>query len=270
LRRILPALGLAGLLALGPALPARAVQLRFVVDEPLLVQAICQKVPLESARPAHREAFRAAKSRAWGLSEDAYNLFWDGKLPDLGGAAAARALPAKARGFVDALRRTPEFAAVRAQTRQRRLACEAQWKADGARAEAFVRTITGISTRAAYEVYVFHPAMGEGSNRGQRRIFWGGREDWPHYTTVYMWHEILHDHLPKDDLGHVLVQLATDQALRCHLDPGADRTAYVGHADLATLQDAVQPHWKRYLARRDRSILALYRELAHLDLPGRR
>ena len=37
----------------------------------------------------------------------------------------------------------------------------------------------------------------------------GHQEMWPHYATMYLWHEILHDFFPLDKLSHALILFLT-------------------------------------------------------------
>ena len=272
--RVARALALAAMIAapLGAwppgAGPSGRMRLEFVVDDGVLIHAVCNHGALDSADAAASRAVVDLQNRMWLESNASYDLLRGRWSPGLLSSSGATAIATGLGAFLSAVQATPEFRVVREQSERRRAFCEAEWEADRERSERFVRELTGLTPRGDYRVVVLHPALSGGENMGHQVIRWGGREDWPHYTTVYMWHEVLHDALPRDDLGHVLVQLATDHELRCFLDPGADRNAYVGHAFLADLTRRVMPHWERYRRERRGDLRALYAQLAALHLGG--
>jgi hypothetical protein len=161
-----------------------------------------------------------------------------------------------------AIKATDEFRVIRQQSAARLEYCRKQWRGNFERSSRFVAGLTGLEfTGRRYRVLIMHPGIAEGSNHGSGVIRWGGREAFPNYTSVYLWHEILHDFLPRTDLGHVLVQFATDDGLRHHLNGGSPCSDYVGHENLRALSAALTPDWLRYRRATSRGILELHARL---------
>ncbi len=91
-------------------------------------------------------------------------------------------------------------------------------------------------------------------------IGWGHHEEWPNYTTVYLWHEILHSYLGYSELEHTLIQLVTDNELRVQLN-GGSYPPFVGHENLNPLTEKLFPYWKKYLQKDNKNIYELKEKL---------
>ena len=52
----------------------------------------------------------------------------------------------------------------------------------------------------------------------EKPILWGHKEEYENYTTIYLWHEILHTYFDKTDISHAIIQLITDCELQNRLN----------------------------------------------------
>ncbi len=119
-----------------------------------------------------------------------------------------------------------------------------------------IADIIGLSFSKNFTVYITHPSLKNGKSISDGKIEWGHKEEWPNYTTIYLWHEILHSYLPHDDLSHAIIQLITDNELRILLN-GGRYPPFEGHEDLFPIMKKLLPYWKRYIvASGDKDILA--------------
>jgi len=77
------------------------------------------------------------------------------------------------------------------------------------------------------DVLVTHPKLKNGVNFARFGVIgWGHSEDWKNYTSVYIWHEILHSYFDKSDLNHTLIELIADNELRYRHPGGKDFDYY--------------------------------------------
>ena len=149
------------------------------------------------------------------------------------------------------------FAPIRAQTEAYLQWCQEQWERNVAQTCEYICELTGFDLATSFTVYVTHPSLCNGSYLGEHNIQWGHHEDWPLYTTVYLWHEILHSYFCPGDLNHALIQLLTDNELRVRLNEGASYPPFVGHPRLFPLMHALLPDWRAYLAEAHKDIRQL-------------
>lgn len=264
------------IVALGLARSARAdLELSFEIDQRLLVQEIVTNEALDGAAPEHARALRALQRAAARLPADPFKFMEESRGKSFADQLAGVDEPASPRLPIvpldrDAVTRLPEYALVLEQTHTRLAFCERQWREHRAATEKLVRDLTGLTFGdRTYRILILHPALPGGLNMGNGVIEWGGREEWHGYTTTYLWHEILHDFLHRNDLGHVLVLLVADDEVRHRLDP-AHAERYVGHDALAGLTSQVRGRWTRFKARKHRDILALQSELERLYPRGKK
>lgn len=265
---------LVALLILSDSVPlsahAQRLDVRFLVDDEVLIHELCTRGQMAAADPALSRAVVEAQSRIWSLPGMTYDFLGGSWVPGILESSSASRLTTGARELLDRVKATAEYRLVHEQSMDRLAQCAQRWTADRDRSERLVTGLTGITFTGSYRVLVLHPAMASAQNMGHHVIKWGGHTDWAHSTTSNVWHEVLHDHLPGDDLGHVLVQLVADHELRLHFDPAASDTHYHGHAHLKPLTALVLPFWSQYKARKSRRITDLYAELERLNLPGTR
>ncbi|MBI4181406.1 MAG: hypothetical protein HY520_00360 [Candidatus Aenigmarchaeota archaeon] len=145
------------------------------------------------------------------------------------------------------LEMTDAFGRLHSQTEQYRAETAARWRADGDRSTADMENITGLDVAGErFTVWITHPSLKNGVYFGNQQIGWGHAEDFPHYTTIYLWHEILHSKLPDEDHAHAVIQLATDDELRVRLN-GGSYPPHMGHEEFFPEMDRLLPAWRNYL-----------------------
>jgi len=139
--------------------------------------------------------------------------------------------------------------------------CKRQWLDNYDTTAERVKAITGFSLQRKITVYISHPGLHTGRCLGDRKIAWGNREDFPNYTTIYLWHEILHTYFEFDHgINHSLIQFIADNELRTLLN-GGTYPLYVGHKDLFETMELIQPYWEEYLQSSHRDILRFAEQL---------
>jgi len=132
--------------------------------------------------------------------------------------------------------------------------------------------MTGLELGGRYTVYLTHPSLRNGNYIGRKKITWGHNEDWPNFSTVYLWHEVLHSKLHDngaDEIGHSIIELATDEELRNRLN-GGSYPPWEGHLELAETKEKMFPYWREYLLSSKRRILEFAREMKRLFRQKRR
>lgn len=192
--------------------------------------------------------------------------------------ASLRAYHPDMPGYVKQLRGLKEFKTIVAQTRKRKAFCEKQWKQNLKRSTRIMTSLTGLAFKRCVTVYISYPGMPGGRYQGRKgpkdcpyAIMWGGREDFSDFTTVYIWHELLHSYFPNGQLEHAVIQLLTDNELRVRL-AGDKRPypPYVGHQRLVPWMLWLRPAWKRYLSQKgQRDIRTFVKKARSLSYPAR-
>jgi hypothetical protein len=150
--------------------------------------------------------------------------------------------------FLTKLEHSPAFVPVCQQTQDFLTLVQAQWERNYQVTSQAIAEMTGFDLYKTFTVRLTHPSLHNGRYLGDQMITWGHWETWPNYSTVYLWHEILHDYFPFDDLSHALIQLITDNELRIRLNAGTSYPPLVGHKKSFPLMETILPVWRDYLA----------------------
>jgi hypothetical protein len=159
-------------------------------------------------------------------------------------------------------KKTVQYPILLAQTKQRLSECKDQWNENYKQTFAFMKEITGLQFHHSFTIYITHPAMPTGANIGNQRICWGGKEPKKNWTTVYLWHEILHSFLLDPTyLNHAIIEIVTDVELR-HLINGVNDSDWKGHEECRELKRLIAPDWKKYLSSPEKNILKFYQTLS--------
>ena len=113
------------------------------------------------------------------------------------------------------------------------------------------------------KVLITHPEVFQGRYLEGNVIAWGRKSNWKNYSTVYLWHEILHSYLKYNNKTHALMELVTDDALRVFLNGGTfPPFSDDGHEKLKQKKQWIYDHyWKAYLANNSKNILQLEDDL---------
>lgn len=122
----------------------------------------------------------------------------------------------------------------------------------------------------AINVLIVHPELQSGRSFPQyKTLVWGHKEDWQNYSTVYLWHEILHwityEKYINPDVMHALTELATDNELRIRLNKKGsyfhEGKLCIGHPHLKSLEKKILPEFKKYLRDPKMNIMDLEKKL---------
>ena len=126
------------------------------------------------------------------------------------------------------------------------MTCSRQWKNNLNKTSKIINDITGLKLSKKFNVYLTHPSLKNGKYIAKNSIAWGHHENYKNYTTIYLWHEILHSYFDLNDLNHAIIQLVTDNELRLKLN-GTKYPPFEGHKDLQNLMSKIVPYWRKYL-----------------------
>ncbi|MEK7193687.1 MAG: hypothetical protein AAB652_02755 [Patescibacteria group bacterium] len=169
--------------------------------------------------------------------------------------------------------KNPLFRKILKETEKYRLFVNEQWEKNYNLSLMHMRDITKLpldTVQLNLEVYISHPKLSRGRSYPEQRVIaWAHSEDWKNYSTVYLWHEIMH-HIAYSRKGsshlmHALIELACDNELRVRLN---GRGGYfregefdVGHNYLVKLERKITEEWKKYLNDPRTNVYQLERKL---------
>lgn len=102
---------------------------------------------------------------------------------------------------------------------------------------------------------------------GGERICWSYRSDFPHYNTIYMWHEIMHSYLPAvssdGKVEHAVIELLTDDEMRARFN-NSIYPPFVGHEELKPLKENLLASWRKYLKSPQKKINEYLKEASQI------
>jgi len=223
------------------------MKLSFLLDEDYLIyHTFCNP-----ERKGSKEIVKF-QNFAWRKSPECYSLLSgkEGKVPPDEIGSTVKELPL----FIKTLKSSIAYKEILVETKDYLQFCKVQWAKNLQASSKAMKELTGLSFNKRFRVFVTHPSLHNGMNWGNDTISWGHPEEWPNYTTVYLWHEILHSCLVRSDESHAIIQLLTDNELRIRLN-GGRYPPFKGHEGLFPLMRKISPSWKQYLKSSDRNIL---------------
>ncbi|HEY9717705.1 MAG TPA: hypothetical protein V6C69_09570 [Trichormus sp.] len=170
----------------------------------------------------------------------------------------------RTENFIQTMKADSTFASVLKETINSLEHVRSEWERNLVKTDALISDWTGLPLTGEFRIFLTHPALKQGHYLGRlKAICWANRNTWPNYNTVYLWHELLHNFMSGGDLEHAIIQLITDNELRIRLN-GGSYPPFEGHPDLSKLMEAVLPHWKSYLAGKERNINLFIKEMSAL------
>jgi len=205
----------------------------------------------------HKKDIVAFQDHAWELSKDLYNLIPERTDAEtilrIGDFEKYTKMVGQLDDYVNKLKQSKEFKVILEQTEKYRQFCEREWGSNYGRISKIIQELTQFNLDKQVAVFITHPSQRNGRSIGLDKIAWGHTEDWPNYTVVYLWHEILHKYMDNTDLNHALIELITDYELRRQLG-GPDYPPFTtGHERLQKTEEILLPHWKRYLSSKNKN-----------------
>lgn len=162
--------------------------------------------------------------------------------------------------FLEKLSCSEKFKKIYSQTEKYLEFCEDQWDENYQETQQIIRDLTGFNLNKKFVIYITHPGLKNGKYMGENKIAWGHNEDWNNYTTVYLWHEILHSYFDSSDLNHALIELIADEELRSQLND-SKYPPFIGHEYLESIKKKLLPRWRKYLKLDKKSILKFRRDI---------
>ncbi len=165
------------------------------------------------------------------------------------------------RALIRNFDRSKEFKKILNQTEKYLEFCKKQWRKNYDMTSEIIKELTGLKLNKNFTVYITHPSQRNGRYLGNNQITWGNSEKWPNYTTVYLWHEILHSYFLNSDLVESIIELIADNEIRCRLN-GCKYPPFEGRKRLIATKKKLLPHWKKYLKSGKRDIKKFHREMS--------
>ena len=160
------------------------------------------------------------------------------------------------KNYLNLLKKSKYFKKIYNQTKNYLNFCKTKWQKNYLKTTEIMTELTGIDFKKEnkkFFVYVTHPSLRSGISWPDSVITWGHNEDWPNYTVVYLWHEILHSYFERSDLDHALIELLTDNELRIRLNKGK-YPPFEGFKFLEKLKFKILPYWRKYLKLKNKNI----------------
>jgi hypothetical protein len=164
--------------------------------------------------------------------------------------------------LVDALIIEPAFPVILKQTAKALADVRNEWEHNFFRSSELLAELTGLKLDRHFSVYLTHPATPQGFNDLRGNIFWTYRLDFPNYNTVYLWHEIMHYYIDREQkysniLRHSIVELLSDVELRQRLN-GGSYLPLVGHPYLQEAETKLLPSWETYVKQKSKKNINHY------------
>ena len=248
------------------------IKLNFIIEPTLLAYEVVRNIrrrPLESKK-FDGEPLSKLQMHAYRMDSDACD-FWMSGLGESNIVEHNEAETVKnARKLLEEIVDDPLFKPVLAQSLEGLSLSREEWEQNYQKTAAIMSELTGISLDRDITVYMTHPLMANGSNY-KGKIFWTYRLDFPNYNTIYLWHEIMHLFIrpenEKDNKGsaeHAVVQYLTDNELRVRLN-GGSYPPFIGHDFLRSLETALLPAWREYLAQPHKDIYTFVKTAREVD-----
>lgn len=158
------------------------------------------------------------------------------------------------------IKKSQEFRKIYTQTEKYLTSVEKEWNNNFSKTTNFIKYLTDFNLDKNFTIYITHPSQRNGSYWENNIISWGTSNKWKNYTTVYLWHEILHSYLDNSPLSHAIIELITDEEMRKQLN-NTIYPPFEGHKNLEILKKKILPHWKKYLKSENKNLTKFRKEL---------
>ncbi len=241
-----------------------SLNLEFKLSENYLIAHLLSRTSVyDFSNDQYEKNIVAFQNYAWKLSEQLYHFVGGNDTSDIfiKNKKDLADLVITSIKYLDQLAASKLFSRLKRQTQEYLVVCQKQWDATYLESYEMITRLTGLKLKGKFIVYITHPSLRNGRKIGPNQIVWGNIEKWKNYTTVYLWHEILHAFFKTEDVDHCLIQFLTDEELRKHFNGGRYLTPYIGHEYLRPLMKKILPLWKKYLMRPNKNIRDFRNEL---------
>jgi len=221
------------------------MKLNFKIDEDYFIRhTLFSTKDSRFSSKKHRGDIKAFQNYAWRKNKQCYGLLTGMEKGLIG--VRLRAVSQKMPSFLNDLEKSRSYKRILKQAKNYLEFCKGQWGKNYPAASKCVEKTTGLRLNKTLTVYITHPSLHNGFYAGQNIIAWGHNENWSNYTTVYLWHEVLHSYFGKSDIDHTIIELITDNELRSRLN-NVKYPPLEGHKSLLPLKKKILPHWRKYL-----------------------
>jgi hypothetical protein len=201
------------------------------------------------------------QNRAWEIDRDAYEFLRWRSVEDIIVNRRLSSLAVRAQKLLDEVAVDPAFVPLLLQTKEAQQMVEQEWAADYELSYAMMCQLTGVALQGDFNVMITHPSQINGhNNHGTICVTY--RDSYPHFNTIYLWHELMHIFIPASDTGgdwehveHSIIELLTDDQLRVAFN-GGSYPPFTGHEYLRPTKERLMPTWQEYLQQPDRQIKA--------------
>lgn len=162
--------------------------------------------------------------------------------------------------FLTKLQKSVKYQKIFEQTQEYLEFCQKQWNENYESIIRIMEQLTGLKFEKNFTVYITHSSLKNGCYLGKDKIAWGHNEDWPNYSTIYLWHEVLHSYFSNSELEHALISFVTDEELRTRLN-GGEYPPFITHKELLPLMKKILPFWREYLTSKKKNLLDFKKKL---------
>jgi len=249
------------------------MKLNFTINEDYLIAHTLSSTASDRfSSKKHKENIVSFQNFAWKKSKKCYNFLAGRIYPEdflylKSIKSTVRELP----NFLLALKKNKYYKKILIQTKDYLDFCERQWNDNYQYTGKIIKELTEFNLNKQFIIYITHPSLKNGCCIENDKIVWGHNEDWPNYSTVYLWHEILHSYFrfanikfSNKNIEHSIIQLIADNELRIRLN-GGKYPPFKGHSKLFPLMKKILPFWKKYLKSEKKDILKFRNMLIKLE-----
>lgn len=242
------------------------MRLNLTIDQSYLVgHTLSSMSPDRFSSSRHKKDIVSFQNYAWSKSEECYNFIIGRTYPEVWIDDNDRSILEKASAYLSTITRNQTYKKIYLQTKRYLEFCNRQWIKNYHNSVEIISNLTGLNLDKTLTVYITHPSLKNGAYLGNNKVCWGHKEEWPNYTTVYLWHEILHSYFSRTDFDHALILLIADNELRIRLN-GDKYPPFEGQKTLFPLANKLLSYWKEYLFSKPRDIMKLRRALLRLKV----
>ncbi|MDI6820853.1 MAG: hypothetical protein QMD65_01600 [Patescibacteria group bacterium] len=223
------------------------IKLNFLINnDVLIIHTLSSMENHRFSSTKHKKDIVSFQNYAWRKSKSCYQLLVGRLSSEEIKNKNIQQICKKLPKFLKELEKSKQYRKILSQTKKYLNFCKNQWENNYHITSKYIKKFTGFKLNKKIDVFITHPSLKNGSNRNSNLIEWGHHEDWPNYTTVYLWNEILQFYIGRSDVEHAIVELIADEELRVRLN-GGKYPPFVGHKWLEKYKKKILPCWKKYL-----------------------
>lgn len=161
------------------------------------------------------------------------------------------------------INKSKEFEKLLKETKKYKNFVENQWKKNEKFVFDYIKNTLGLKIpNYTITVYIFHQNLFRGkTNFSTKSILWGHPEDWKNYSTIYIFHELLHMLIPQNiqikhnPMIHALIEIIADNDFKMRINKKIKKNDKykIGHPNLKNLRKSLIDKWEIYLKKREKN-----------------